>query len=140
MHQGGGDREMELKGRKISSGVGEGEALVTTQPISFYGGVDADKGIVVEKGHELEGKSIAGKVLVFPNGKGSTVGSYSLYRLKKNGVAPAAMVNKECEPIVAVGAIISSIPLVDKLEQDPLKAIKTGQRVKVDGTNAKVSF
>jgi len=131
---------MELKGRKISAGVAEGEALVTNQAISFYGGVDADKGIVVEKGHELEGKSIAGKILIFPTGKGSTVGSYTLYRMKKNGMAPAAMINRECEPIVAVGAIISNIPLVDKLEIDPLKAIKTGQRVKVDGSQAKVVF
>ena len=90
-------------GRKISAGVVQGEALVTKQGISFFGGVDPSSGIVTEKGHELEGKSISGKILVFPQGKGSTVGSYALYRMKKQGTAPLAMINAECETIVAVG-------------------------------------
>lgn len=124
---------MNIKGRIISKGVADGEVLITSQGISFYGGVDPDTGVVSDKGHELEGKSITGKVLVFPQGKGSTVGSYTLYRLKKNGKAPAAILNKECETIVAVGAIISEIPLLDKLEQDVFALLKNGQRVKVDG-------
>lgn len=118
-----------MKGRIISKGKGEGEALTTTQPISFYGGVDPDTGEVIEKGHELQGKTVKGKILVFPNGKGSTVGSYTLYRMKKNGTAPAAMINKECETIVAVGAIISEIPCVDKVD---ISKIKTGDHVKVE--------
>ncbi|MFA6268291.1 MAG: DUF126 domain-containing protein [archaeon] len=121
---------MELKGRKICAGVASGEALVTTQGVSFFGGVDPANGIVTEKGHELEGKSVSGKILVFPQGKGSTVGSYALYRMKKQGTAPLALVNKECETIVAVGAIISEIPCVDKID---IAQIKTGQKVKVDG-------
>jgi hypothetical protein len=112
---------MEMKGRIISRGIAKAEALVTSQPISFYGGVNPDTGIVIEKGHELEGKSIKGKILVFPNGKGSTVGSYTLYRMKKNNVAPAGMINKECETIVAVGAIISDIPCVDKIDTSKIK-------------------
>jgi phosphomecalonate degydratase small subunit len=119
---------MELKGRIIFKGVAEGEALVTNQPISFYGGVDPNTGEVIEKGHELQGKSVKGKILVFPNGKGSTVGSYTLYRMKKNGTAPAGMINKECETIVAVGAIISEIPCVDKID---ISSIKTNDRVKI---------
>jgi predicted aconitase with swiveling domain len=107
---------MELKGRIISKGTGEGEALVTSQPISFYGGVDPDTGLVIEKSHELQGKSVKGKILVFPNGKGSTVGSYTLYRMKKNGTSPAGIINRECETIIAVGAIISEIPCVDKID------------------------
>ncbi len=126
-----------LTGRKICKGTAEGEALVTSQGISFFGGVDPANGIVTEKGHELEGKSISGKVLVFPQGKGSTVGSYALYRMKKQGTAPVALVNKECETIVAVGAIISEIPCVDKID---ISQIKNGQKVKVDGDNAKVEF
>ena len=118
-----------MKGRIISKGKGEGEALTTTQPISFYGGVDPNTGEVIEKGHELQGKTVKGKILVFPNGKGSTVGSYTLYRMKKNGAAPAAMINKECETIVAVGAIISEIPCVDKVD---ISKIKTGDHVKVE--------
>jgi predicted aconitase with swiveling domain len=119
----------QLKGRIIYRGKAEGEALVTTQPISFYGGVDPDTGTVIEKGHELQGVSVKGKILVFPQGKGSTVGSYTLYRLKKNGVAPAGMVNRECETIVAVGAIISEIPCVDKID---ISKIKTGDKVRLE--------
>lgn len=130
MHRGSGDGKMEqLNGRIISRGKGEGEALTTTQPISFYGGVDPNTGEVIEKGHELQGISVKGKILVFPQGKGSTVGSYTLYRLKKNGVAPAGMVNRECETIVAVGAIISEIPCVDKVD---ISKIKTGDRVQIE--------
>ncbi len=80
-----------MKGRIISRGVAEAEALTTTQPISFYGGVDPETSEILEKGHELQGKQIKGKILVFPTGKGSTVGSYTLYRLKKGGVAPAGI-------------------------------------------------
>jgi len=119
---------MELKGRIISKGIGEGEALATAQPISFYGGVDPNTGEIIEKGHELQGKSVKGKILVFPNGKGSTVGSYTLYRMKKNGMAPAGIINKECETIVAVGAIISEIPCVDKVD---ISGIKTGDSVRI---------
>jgi len=121
---------MELNGRIIYKGRGEGEALTTSQPISFYGGVDPNTGELIEKGHELLGKNVKGKMLVFPNGKGSTVGSYTLYRMKKNGTAPAGMVNRECETIVAVGAIISEIPCVDKVD---ISQIKTGDRVHIYG-------
>jgi predicted aconitase with swiveling domain len=119
----------QLKGRLISKGKGEGEALVTTQPMSFYGGVDPNTGVVIEKGHELQGQSVRGKIFVFPTGKGSTVGSYTLYRMKKNGTAPAGIVNRECETVIAVGVIISEIPCVDKID---IAKIKTGNRVQVE--------
>jgi len=106
----------ELKGRVIKAGCARGEALVSPEPIGFLGGIDPDTGIIVEPGHSLEGQSVAGRVLVFPTGKGSTVGSYTLYRLARNGLAPAAIVNAESEPIVAVGAIISDIPMVDQVD------------------------
>jgi predicted aconitase with swiveling domain len=121
---------MQIQGRSIYKGSAEGEALVTRQGISFFGGVDPQTGVVVERGHELEGQCVAGKVLVFPSGKGSTVGSYTLYRLKRNGLAPAAIVNAECETITAVGCIIAEIPCVDHI---PLDKIKMGERVLVDG-------
>jgi len=85
---------------------------------------------VVEKGHPLEGQSVAGRVLVFPTGKGSTVGSYTLYRLAKKGLAPAAIINAQSEPIVAVGAIISDIPMVDQVD---IGQIATGDQVSVEG-------
>jgi len=78
----------------------------------------------------LEGQSISGKVLVFPTGKGSTVGSYTLYRLKRNGLAPAAIVNTQCETITAVGCIIAEIPCVDQI---PIDQLTTGLSVRVDG-------
>jgi len=120
---------MELKGRIISKGTVQEEALATSQPISFYGGVDPNTGEVIEKGHELQGKSVKGKILVFPTGKGSTVGSYTLYRLKKNGVAPAGIINRECETVVAVGAIISEIPCVDKID---ISKIETGDLIRIE--------
>ena len=122
---------MKLNGRKIYKGIAEGEAIVTKDGISFYGGVDPDTGKVVEVGHELEGQSITGKILVFPTGKGSTVGSYTLYRMKKNNTAPAAIVNRQIDTIVAVGCIISEIPCVDKIE---INQIKTGQKLVVNGS------
>jgi len=121
---------MELKGRIISKGKAQEEALTSSQSISFYGGVDPNTGEVIEKGHELQGRSVAGKILVFPNGKGSTVGSYTLYRMKKNGVAPAGMINEECETVVAVGAIISEIPCVDKID---ISKIKMGDSIQING-------
>jgi predicted aconitase with swiveling domain len=120
---------MILNGRCIFRGQAAGQTLCTSMGISFFGGVDPDTGVVVEKGHELFGQSIAGKVLVFPTGKGSTVGSYTLYRLKKNGVAPAAILNAECEPITAVGCIISEIPCVDHL---PQTLLSSGLTVRID--------
>ena len=104
--------------------------MVTTQPISFLGGIDPDTGKVIERGHELLGESVKGRVLVFPYGKGSTVGSYILYRLRKNGVAPSAIINEECETIVAVGAIISEIPCVDKID---LGKIRPDVLLRIDG-------
>ena len=104
---------MEIRCHRISGGKATGPALVTKEPISFLGTVDPETGEVVDPGHQLYGSNLGGKVLIFPGGKGSTVGSYVIYQLKKRGVAPAAMINIKSEPIVAVGAIISGIPLVD---------------------------
>ena len=121
---------MKLKGRAIFEGKAEGKALVTSLPMSFYGGVNPDTGEVVEHGSDLVGRSVKGRVLVFPYGKGSTVGSYVLYRLAKNGVAPCAIVNAKCETIVAVGAIIAEIPCVDLVD---VGRIKPDVAVRVDG-------
>ncbi|MCJ7719870.1 MAG: DUF126 domain-containing protein [Candidatus Hadarchaeum sp.] len=126
-----------MKGRMISPGKAEGEAIVSKEPIGFYGGIDAKTGVVIEKGHELEGQSVKGKILVFPQGKGSTVGSYVIYGLKKNGVAPAAIVNQETETIVATGVILAGIPCVDKID---ISKIRTGDRLKVDADEASVEL
>jgi hypothetical protein len=120
----------KLEGRIIKEGRAQGRALVSPEPIGFLGGVDPQTGVVVEKGHPLEGQSVAGRVLVFPMGKGSTVGSYTLYRLAKKGLAPVAIINAQSEPIVAVGAIISGIPMVDQVD---IGQIATGDQVSIEG-------
>lgn len=114
-----------------------GEVIVTSMNVSFFGGIDPDTGTIVERGHELEGQCVVGKVFVFPTGKGSTVGSYTLYRLKKAGKAPLAIVNAECESITAVGCIISDIPCVDKI---PVTQFTSGMRVVVDGEQGIVTI
>ncbi len=118
-----------MKGRTIYPGKAEGIALVSKQPIGFYGGIDAKTGIVIEKGSELEGECVKDRVLVFPCGKGSTVGSYVIYGLKKNGVAPAAIVNSETETIVATGAILAGIPCIDGID---ISGIKTGDKLRIE--------
>jgi predicted aconitase with swiveling domain len=121
---------MKWRGRVINPGVARGEALVSRMGVSFFGGVDPETGIAVEAGHDLEGRCVAGKVLVFPTGKGSTVGSYTLYRMKKAGTAPAAILNAECEPITAVGCILAGIPCLDRL---PVDQLSTGDSLRIDG-------
>jgi predicted aconitase with swiveling domain len=119
-----------LQGRAIKTGKAHGFALVSREPIGFLGGVDPETGVVIEPGHALEGQSIAHKVLVFSSGKGSTVGSYVLYRLAYNGLAPLAIINTSSEAVVAVGAIVSNIPMVDQID---IGEIRTGDEVTVDG-------
>jgi predicted aconitase with swiveling domain len=130
------DGELRLHGRVVRGGRAAGEALVSSAAIGFLGGVDPETGVVIEEGHPLAGECVAGRVLVFPTGKGSTVGSYTLYRMARNGVAPAAIINGEADPVVAVGAIISDIPMVDQVE---LSALRTGDRVRVDRGEVVVS-
>jgi hypothetical protein len=124
-----------MQGRVIRAGRGAGRALVSPAPIGFLGGVDPDSGVVVEPNHPLNGQSVAGRVLVFPTGKGSTVGSYTILRLARNGVAPVAMINAESEAIVAVGAIIAGIPMVDQVA---IGLIRDGDWVVVDDASVEI--
>lgn len=121
---------IELIGRAIKEGRAEGIALVSEEPISFYGGVDPETGKIIERGHPLYGSAVSGRILVFPHGKGSTVGSYILLRLKMRGLAPLAIINERCEPIIAVGVTIAEIPAVDHID---ISKIPQGSRVRVDG-------
>ena len=130
---------MQIKCHRIASGCASGAALVTEEPISFLGNVNPETGVVVDPDHELYGKCISGKILIFPGGKGSTVGSYVIYQLKKRGLAPVAMINIRSEPIVAVGAIISGIPLVDRVTDDVL-VLKDGVLVTVDADSELVQI
>jgi predicted aconitase with swiveling domain len=121
-----------FKGRKVVGGKARGEALVSKEPICFLGGIDVKTGRVTEVGHPLEGKNIAGKVLVFPTGKGSTGGSYLIFESVENGVGPCAMVNRAVEQVTAIGCIIAEIPMMDRVEPDPIELIKDGDMLEVD--------
>lgn len=124
--------KLVLKGRKIVTGKASGEAIVTKEAISFNGGVDNMTGVVTEPGHELEGQNIAGKILVFRTGKGSTGGSYKIYDMVSRGTAPLAFVQVQSEGITTIGAIIGNIPVVASLDRDPTEVIKTGDFVELD--------
>lgn len=123
---------MIFKGRKIVKGKVTGEALVSREPISFLGGIDPLTGNVTEKGHELEGYNVTGKVLIYPTGKGSTGGSYRIYDMVHRGTAPAALINREAEPITVIGAVLGNIPMVDRVKQQVFCAVKTGDSVDVN--------
>lgn len=127
-----------LKGRIISKGYAEGEALVCHEPIGFNFGMDVTNGTVLEYGHELQNKSIKDKILIFPHGKGSTGGSYVVYQLAKYKTGPKAIINIMTETIIAVGAIMGGVPVMDHLEQNPLDIIHTGDYVKVDAVHGTV--
>jgi len=122
-------RPITIKGRRVVEGHCVAEALVSAKPISFLGGVDPADGKIIEKGHDLCGTCVKGKVLCFPHGHGSTVGSYVLYSLAKQGLAPKAMVNQTADPVVVVGAIIAGIPMVDYVD---IQQIRQGDIVEVD--------
>ena len=126
---------IRLRGRAIVSGEAEAELLVTRDPISFYGGVDPRTGEVRDRGHGLFGQSIAGKALAFPSGKGSTVGSYVIYALKRNGVAPAAILVEKADPIVAAGAVIAGLPAICGIE---ISRLATGRRARIRGGEVEV--
>ncbi len=126
---------IHLSGRQISGGVGTGKALVLDSNLSFLGGVDPESGRIKDKETGAYNRTVRNKVLVFPRGKGSTVGSYVIYGLQVNGKAPAAIVNRQTETIVATGAILAKIPLVDEVD---IGVIETGDRVTVDGDKGEV--
>ena len=125
---------------KISEGVGEGEVIVSKDQIMFYL-VRPDTGIIFEKAHDLEGQSISRKVIIFPGGKGSAVvQSDGLYQLMMKGNQPAAMIIENVETVLAAGAIIMEIPMVDKVDPEFYRQVKNGDRVRVDATNGKIEI
>jgi hypothetical protein len=126
-------RKIILKGRKVVGGVAEGEALVTRDRISGWGGIDPRSGTIIETRHELRGQSFKGKVLVFPGAKGSSGWSSQFHIARLAGAAPLAMVFNEMTTKIALGAVVTHAPAVTELDQDPLAVIATGDWVKVDG-------
>ena len=133
------NEETRLKCHKIVGGCGEGEALVSHEPICFYL-TDPKTGIVREKTHELAGKNLANKVLVFPSGKASSVVQIDgLFKLASHNLAPKAMIVKDVETVLIVSAVLAKVPLVDRLAEDPFEAIHTGDLVRVDAEKGLVT-
>ncbi|MFW9820169.1 MAG: aconitase X swivel domain-containing protein [Candidatus Thorarchaeota archaeon] len=128
---------MEIKGKCIVPGEVVGESIVSCEPISFLGDIDPKTGQITAARHPLKGISVKGKILVFPFGKGSTVGSYVIYQLLKNRTAPIAFLTQKADPIVAVGAIISGIPMMDDID---INKIPNGIKLSVNTDLGLISF
>jgi len=122
-----------LTGRSISPGIAEGVAIVSRDPIVFNLGIDAESGVIVEKGHDLEGQSVQGKILIFPYGKGSTGGAWTIFRMGLRKSGPLAMVCQNAEVLTTIGSILGNIPVVDGFSPEQLQKIKSGVRIRVDG-------
>jgi hypothetical protein len=120
-----------MKCRIISRGKARGPALVSKDAISFLGGVNPDTGEIIDAKHQLKGEIIKDKILIIPGGKGSTVGSYVIFQMAKNKTAPKAIICLKAEPIIATGAIMAGIPMVDQVEGDIL-AVPSGSEIEVD--------
>ncbi|RBQ24164.1 hypothetical protein ALNOE001_04010 [Candidatus Methanobinarius endosymbioticus] len=129
---------MSIKCRTISKGKTNGELIVSNEPLSFLGGVNPNTGEVIDPNHELKGKFINDKILFIPGGKGSTVGSYVIFQMKKNNIAPKAIICLNAEPIIATGAIMSEIPMVDSPESSD--ELLDGVNVEVDSDNGLIKI
>ena len=128
--------DRKLTGRSLVAGSAEGLALVSKEPLSFWGGIDPRTGEVIDRRHELLGANVAGRVFVFPQGRGSSTSSATLLEIIRVGVAPAAIINLRVEPILALGAIIAdelyhqTVPVV-VLTKDAFYSINEGDRVSI---------
>lgn len=138
--------KMRLKGRGCSSGMVEGEAIVSEKPFGFWQGIDAHTGVVIDRRHDLFGESIMGKIFVFPYGRGSTGTPGIFIEAVRNRVAPAAIINLKSEPMIIVCALLAEefygvkIPIVDGFESSQIKEIRTGDRVKIDGETGEIEI
>lgn len=134
-------QEICLKGQSVSKGRFEGTAIVSKTPFGFYGAVDPQTGTVSDRRHELFGQKITDKVLVFPEGRGSTAGAIVILELARCHTSPGAIINRTTEPILATGVILAGkfydrpLPTIHRLDRDPIDTIKTGDTVRVDADN-----
>lgn len=129
-----------LRGRKVVGGCAEGEAIVTRDTISGWGGINEREGTVIERRHELRGQSFKDKILVFPGAKGSSGWSAYFHMARLNGAAPRAMIFNKMTTKIALGAVVAHAPAMTELERDPLTIIETGDWVKVDADNGVVEI
>lgn len=126
-------RSITLHGRRVVGGVAEGEALVTRETISGWGGVSPKDGTIIETRHELRGHSFRGKVLVCRGAKGSSGWSVMFHTCRLAGTAPIAVIFNEMTTKIALGCVVMRVPAVTELDGDPLAVIETGDWVRVDG-------
>ncbi len=127
-----------IRGRCVVAGRAEGEALVTTQTISGWGGINERDGSIIERRHELVGQSFAGKILIFPGAKGSSGWSAFFHMTRINGVAPAAMLFTRMTTKMALGAVVTRVPSMTDFDQDVFDTIRTGDFVSVDADAGEV--
>jgi uncharacterized protein len=129
---------MILKGKKVKGGKAEGEAIVSKLPFSYLGDLEVATGRIMVKGHDLEGQSLRNKIFVFTTGKGSTGGPRVAYLAKQQGNAPLGMICTEAEPVIAMAAIMNDIPMVHRLNEDPVSVIESGDYIKLDADRGRV--
>ncbi|MXP42456.1 DUF126 domain-containing protein [Altererythrobacter soli] len=128
-----------IRGRTVVGGVTEGEALVTHQTISGWGGVNPMKGEVIENRHELQGRSFAGKILVFPGAKGSSGWSAVFHTTRLTGKAPLGLLFNIMTTKAALGAVVLRVPSMTDFDSDPLEHIETGDWVRIDADSGTVA-
>ena len=133
-------KKIVLKGRKIAGGKAEGEALVSSQSISFCGGIDPYTGDFTERGHPLRNENVKGKILVFPMGRGSATFSIIAHASRIAGTNPKAIIVRELNPQVALATVVMHIPGMAYLDKDPTEVISTGDWVKVDADKGLVEI
>jgi len=131
-------RTIALAGQGVCGGGAEGTALVSDVDLALSL-IDPDTGVIMQPAHPLRGQSVAGRVLVFPNGSGSSSGSYRLLHLSELGKAPAAIINNQANAVVVAGAVLGGVPVVHKVSPDPVRAIRTGDRVSVDAVSGRIT-
>jgi predicted aconitase with swiveling domain len=124
-----------LHGRKVVGGCAEGEALVSKTTISGWGGIDPQKGVIVERRHPLRGQSFKGKVLVIPGAKGSSGGSGAFHGARLAGAGPKAFLFNEMTSKMALVSVVAQVPAMTGFDKDPLDLIQSGDWVKVDADN-----
>jgi predicted aconitase with swiveling domain len=121
-----------LRGRKIVGGSAQGEALVTRQSISGWGGIDPKTGTIIELRHELRGKSFKDKILVFPGAKGSSGWSAFFHMARLNGAAPKGFLFNKMSTKIALGLVVTRAPALSDFDRDPLSVIETGDWVEIN--------
>lgn len=133
-------KKIVLHGRKVFGGTAEGEALVTTSSLGGFGTFDLNTGIIVDVNHDLFGQNVSGKILVFKTAQGSSAWTIAHQALRFTGHSPAAYIIKENNPQTALGAVVSRLPAITGLDQDPTEVISTGDWVKIDADNGTIEI